>query len=218
MAQHSLRALAFLALVAWPGFAAADPISFKMLPNYSRATFKADAPLETIVGNTAGLGVTGNLTVDPAKPQGARGTIRVDLDTLSSGVEKRDADMKGPKYLDTAAGEANRYAVFEIKSVEVAGPLEPGKEAVAKISGILTIKGKPVSVVVDARVTYVKLTRDQLEKDNQKRWGFTADNLKVRARFATTLTAHGIPIPEMLTLKLANDIQLETDLTFVRAQ
>jgi hypothetical protein len=33
---------------------------------------------------------------------------------------------------------------------------------------------------------------------------------------ATTLTAHGIPIPETLTLKLANDIQLETDLTFVR--
>jgi polyisoprenoid-binding protein YceI len=218
MAHTPLGALVLFGLIAWPLPAAADPISFKLLPNYSRATFKADAPLETIVGNTAGPGVTGTLTVDPARPQGAKGTIRVDLDTLNSGVEKRDADMKGPKYLDTAAGEVNRFAVFEIKSVEATGPLEPGKETPAKVSGILTIKGKPVAIVADARVTYVKLTRDQLEKDNQKRWGFTADNLKVRAKFATTLTAHGIPIPEMLTLKLANDLQLEADLTFVRAQ
>lgn len=218
MLRKSLSLLVLLTCAACPALAAAQPIAFKMLSNYSRATFKADAPLETIVGTTAGAGVIGTLTVDPAKPQGARGTIRVNLDTLSSGVEKRDADMKGPKYLDTAAGDANRYAVFEIKSVEVTGPLEPGKQAAAKVSGILTIKGKPVNVVADARVTYVKLTRDQLETDNQKRWGFTADNLKVRATFATTLTAHGIPIPEMLTLKLANDILLETDLTFVRDQ
>ncbi len=194
----------------------ADPVVFKMLPTYSRATFKADAPLETIVGNTAGPGVTGNLTVDPAKPQTATGTIKVDLSTLSSGVAKRDDDMKGPQYLDTAASEANRYAVFEIKNVELAGPLEPGKEVPAKVTGILTIKGKPVQTVADARVTYIKLTTDQLEKDDQKRWGFTTDNVKVRAKFATTLTNHGIPIPQLLILKLSNDLLLETDLTFVK--
>ena len=142
--------------------------------------------------------------------------IKVDLTTLSSGVAKRDDDMKGPQYLDTAASETNRYAVFEIKGVEAAAPLEPGKEVPAKVSGILTIKGKPVQTVADARVTYIKLTTDQLEKDNQKRWGFTTDNLKVRAKFATTLTNHGIPIPQLLILKLANDLQLETDLTFVK--
>ena len=106
--------------------------------------------------------------------------------------------------------------MFEIKSVEAAGPLEPGKEVPAKVSGILTIKGKPVETVADARITYIKLTTDQLEKDNQKRWGFTTDNLKVRAKFATTLTNHGIPIPQLLILKLSNDLQLETDLTFVK--
>src|SRR5437867_4477358 len=198
-----------LAIPLAPVPAPAEPIAFKMLPTYSRATFKADAPLETIVGNTAGTGVTGNLTVDPAKPQTATGTIKVDLSTLSSGVAKRDEDMRGEKYLDTA-NEANRFAVFEIKNVEVAGPLEPGKETAAKVSGILTIKGKPVQKVADARVTYIQLTSDQLEKDNQKRWGFTTDNLKVRAKFATTLSDHGIPVPQILLLKLSNDILLET--------
>src|SRR5262244_250239 len=67
---------------AWPGVAFADPMNFKMLSNYSRATFKADAPLETIVGTTAGASVTGNLTVDPAQPAAGTGTIKVDLTTL----------------------------------------------------------------------------------------------------------------------------------------
>ena len=193
--------------------ALADPITFKMLPNYSRATFKSDAPLETIVGNTAGEGVTGTLTVDPAKPQAAQGTIKVDLTTVNSGLAKRDEDMRGDKYLDTA-NPANRYAVFEISSVDIGGPLEPGKEMPAKVSGTLTIKGKAVPTVADARVTWVKLTPDQVE--GQKRFGFTSDNIKVRAKFGTTFANHGITIPQLLVLKVSNDIQLETDLTFAK--
>src|SRR6266536_5806639 len=184
-----------------------EPVAFKMLPTSSRATFKADAPLETIVGNTAGPGVTGTLTVDPAKPQTATGTIKVDLSTLSSGVAKRDDDMKGPQYLDTAASEANRYAVFEIKNVELAGPLEPGKEVPAKVTGILTIKGKPVQTVADARVTYIKLTPEQVEA--QKRFGFASENIKVRSKLGTTFSNHGITIPQLMFLKLSNEIAIE---------
>ncbi len=40
--------------------------------------------------------------------------------------------------------------------------------------------------------------------------------MKVRARFATTFSDHGLKIPALLFYKVANDIQLETDLTFVR--
>src|SRR6267143_154676 len=77
--------LAVLALVvALPAWARAEPINLKMLSNYSRATFKTDAPLETVVGNTAGPAVTGNLTVDPLKPATATGTIKVDLTTLNT--------------------------------------------------------------------------------------------------------------------------------------
>lgn len=188
-------------------------MTFKMLSNYSRATFKSDAPLETIVGTTAGPAVTGTLTVDPSRPAGARGSIRVDLTTLNSGVTKRDADMQTPQYLDTA-NEANRFAVFEIKSVDIAGPLAAGTEVPAKVKGILTIKQKPVELIADARVTYVKLTPEQVEA--QKRFGFTIDNLKVRAKFATTFTNHNMAVPQLLLLKLSNEIELETDLTFAR--
>jgi polyisoprenoid-binding protein YceI len=208
-----LTILALAAAAALPPAARAEPMTFKMLSNYSRATFKSDAPLETIVGTTAGPAVTGTLTVDPSRPAGARGSIRVDLTTLNSGVIKRDADMQTPQYLDTA-NEANRFAVFEIKSVDIAGPLAAGREVPAKVKGILTIKQKPVELIADARVTYVKLTPEQVEA--QKRFGFTIDNLKVRAKFATTFTNHNMAVPQLLLLKLSNEIELETDLTFAR--
>ena len=193
--------------------ALADAVPFKLLPNYSRATFRSDAPLETIVGNTAAEGVAGSLMLDLSRPQSAKGTVRVDLSTVKTGIEKRDADMRGKNYFDTEI-EANRWAVFELKSVDVAGALEPGKETPAKVRGVLTIKQRPVEIVADARVTYVTLMPEQVEA--QKRFGFTADNVKVRARFSTTFTNHGMQVPELLFLKLANEIQLETDLTFVR--
>lgn len=193
--------------------ALADAVPFKLLPNYSRATFRSDAPLETIIGNTAAEGVAGSLMLDLSRPQMAKGTVRVDLSTVKTGIEKRDADMRGKNYFDTEV-EANRWAVFEVKSVDVTGALEPGKEMPAKVRGLLTIKQKPVEIVADARVTYVKLIPEQVEA--QKRFGFTADNVKVRARFSTTFTNHGMQVPELLFLKLANEIQLETDLTFVR--
>lgn len=64
----AMGALALTAAAALPSATFAEPINLKMLSNYSRATFKTDAPLETIVGTTAGPAVTGSLAVDPAKP------------------------------------------------------------------------------------------------------------------------------------------------------
>jgi polyisoprenoid-binding protein YceI len=200
-------------LILAPVAVRAEPMTFKMLSTYSRATFKSDAPLETFVGNTAAEGVAGTLVVDPAKPADAKGIVKVDMNAVRTGVEKRDADMRGKNYIDTET-EANRWVTFEVTRVEIAGPLEPGKAVPAKVHGILTVKQKPVERVADATVTYVKLTPDQVEA--QKRFGFTTDNIKVRAKMATTFTDHGLQVPQILSLKVANDIQIETDLTFAR--
>ena len=206
---------AFLVAAGAPLVAGADPIAFKLLPNPSRASFKSDAPLETFVGTAAGGGLAGTLVADPAKPAGTSGQVKVDLNTVSTGVSKRDADMRSKEYLDTEAAEANRWAIFDIKSVDIAGPLQPGKETPAKVRGTLTIRGKSVDTVADARVVYIKLTPEQLE-GGQKRFGLTSDNLKVRANLETTFTNHGMQVPQLFFLKVNNSIQLETDLTFVK--
>lgn len=205
--------LALLMLAAAPVTAAAQQITFKVLPSPSRATFKTEAPLETVLGNTSGPAITGTVTGDPSKPQMATGSIRVDLTTVKTGIDKRDADMRSKDYLETD-NETNRYAVFELKGVETGGPLERSKEMPAKLKGILTIKGRPVEVLADARVTYVTLTPEQLE--SQKRFGFTSDNVRIKAKFNTSFTNHGMQVPQLMFLKLSNDIQIETDLTFVK--
>ena len=115
------------------------------------------SPLETIVGTTGGDGaVTGNLLIDPARPQDAKGTIKVDLNALKTGIDRRDTHMRSKDFLDSESNDANRYAIFEVKAAEVAGPLEPGKTTAAKVRGTLTIRGKPVDTWADCTINYVK--------------------------------------------------------------
>ena len=68
--------------------------------------------------------------------------------------------------------------------------------------------------VADGTVTYIKLTPEQVEQ--QKRFGFTSDNLKVKAKWNSTFTSHGMQVPQLLFLKVANDLQMAADLVFVR--
>src|SRR5437762_8916889 len=193
--------------------AAADVMTFKLLTNYSQASFRSDAPLETFVGTSALESIQGTLTLDPAKPQDAKGLVKVDINRVTTGVEKREADMRGKQYLVTEV-EGNRWVTFEIKNVEIAGPLSPGKEMPAKVHGVLTIKQKPVDTAADATVMYIKLTPEQVEQ--QRRFGFASDNVKVKAKLSSTFTAHGMQVPQLLFLKVANEIQMLADLVFVR--
>jgi polyisoprenoid-binding protein YceI len=213
MRHLSLVALAVIPVALLPVAAVADTINFKLLPRYSYATFKTDAPLETVVGHTADTGLQGELSVDPARPQTAKGTVKVDMNVVRTGIDKRDADMRTKPYLETEV-EANRWLTFEVTGVEISGPLEPGKAVPARIRGLLTVKQKPVERTAEGSVTYIKLSPEQVEA--QKRFGFTSDNIKVRTKLGTTFTDHGMQVPQLLILKLSNDIAIETDLTFIK--
>ena len=103
---------------------------------------------------------------------------------------------------------------FEVQRVEIMGPLVSGKETPAKVHGLLTIKQKAVHKVADAMVTYMKLTPEQVEQ--QKRFGFTSDNVKIKAKLSTTFTDHGMQVPQLLFLKVNNQLELSADLVFVR--
>ena len=210
---RTMAVVVSLLVVAAPLPAGADTMNFKLLTNYSQASFRSDAPLETFVGTSALEGIQGTLALDPARPQDAKGTVKVDMNRVSTGVEKRDADMRGKNYLDTEV-EGNRWVTFEVKKVEIAAGLQPGKEVPAKVHGVLTIKQKPADTVADATVMYIKLTPEQVEQ--QKRFGFASDNVKVKAKVGSTFTAHDMQVPQLLFLKVANDIQMLADLVFVR--
>ena len=63
-------------------------------------------------------------------------------------------------------------------------------------------------------VSYIKLTPEQVEA--QKRFGFTAENLRVKAKLGTKFTNHNMQVPQILILKVSDDIQVETDLILVK--
>ena len=216
-----LIALLLFVVALTPCAAWADTATFVVNTN-SRASFKTEAPLETIVGTVASPGgtplperaVTGTMNVDLAKPQDARGTIKVDLNAVRTGVDRRDSHMRSKDFLDSEANDANRYAIFDVKQIELAGPLVPGKDVPAKIHGTFTVRGKPVDRRAEGTVTYIKLTPEQAEQ--QKRFGFTQDNLRVKMKFDTKFTNHDMKVPQLLILKLSDDILVETDLILVK--
>src|SRR5262249_34895159 len=155
------------------------------------------------------------VTGDPASLQDASGTIRVDLATLHTGIDRRDAQMQSKDFLDTA-DEGDRYATFELKGIEPAAAIEPGQEGPATTRRTLTIRLRrlPVDITADGRIACGKLAPEDL--DTQKRFGFPTDNFRVRAQFPTSFTTHGMQVPQLLILNLANVIQIETDLTLAR--
>ena len=158
--------------------------------------------------------MVGTIVLDPANPQAVKGQIKVDLNTLKTGLDRRDAAMRST-FLQSEGNDANRYAVFDVRGAEIAGPLEPGKARPAKVRGALTIRGKAIETIADCVIHYVRLTPEQAAE--QKIYGFTPDTLRVIARFATTFTNHAMQIPQFLILRVSNDIQLETDLVLVKA-
>jgi len=90
-------------------------------------------------------------------------------------------------------------------------------------NGIKKITGKAIDGnLVIASFKNIEFTNDpiasSLVKDNttQKRFGFTSDNMKVKAKLSSTFTEHGIQVPQLLFLKVANEIQMAIDLVFVR--
>jgi polyisoprenoid-binding protein YceI len=202
-----------VALCAWCISAWAEPRTFNV-NHTSRVTFRTEAPLETIVGTTAGrAAVSGTVVVDAARPQDVRGIVRVDLNALRTGFGLRDAVMRSRIFLDSETNETNRYAVFEVKGVEIAGPIEPGKITPVRVRGTLTMRGKSIETLAESTINYLRLSPEQVE--GQKRLGLAAENIRVTTKFATTFTNHGMKVPAPLIPVVSNDIQLETNLMLV---
>jgi polyisoprenoid-binding protein YceI len=83
--------------------------------------------------------VTLDTDLDPAEPAKARARVEIDVRSIDTGDEQRDAHLRGPEFFD-----ADRYPtiVFELTSVTPTG----GEEY--RVAGDLTIRGitRPVEL------------------------------------------------------------------------
>jgi polyisoprenoid-binding protein YceI len=88
-------------------------------------------------------GVTGSLTLDPAKPNDASVSITVPMSGITTTSTKLNAHLATPDFFDAAKFPT---ATFKSTSVTVSGTS-------AKIAGNLTLKGVTKPVVLDATFT-----------------------------------------------------------------
>jgi len=133
-------AVALVVAIALPVLAHAD--TWKIDPMHTSVEFTVR---HMMISNVKGQfqKTTGTITVDGNDPTSAKIDATIDASSIDSRVERRDADLKSPNFLDVA-----KYPTITFKStkVEAAGP---GKW---KVTGDLTLHGvtKPVALDVES--------------------------------------------------------------------
>jgi polyisoprenoid-binding protein YceI len=169
--------------------------TWKIDPAHSSAEFKVK---HMMISNVKGKfsGISGTLTLDEADPTRSTVEAVVQVATLSTGDEQRDAHLKSADFFD-----AEKFPTFTFKSTEV-GRTAPGEHAVV---GELTLHG------VSRAVSFAVEGPSEPGKDP---WGNTRIGLSATARinrkdfdlsWNAALETGGVLVGEDVTISL--DVQ-----------
>jgi polyisoprenoid-binding protein YceI len=202
LAPAARRAL-LAALVLAPVTAGAAPVELTVLGKLSRAEFKTEAPLETIVGATTDI--AGTVVFDADKPEATHGRIEVGLAALSAGSELLDQHLRDRDWLWT---DQYPRATFDVTGVEIERTAAPGLRARGRVHGRLTVRGVAKGVVAEVLVTPLPPTADLPNAMGTS----PGEVVKVVAYFRTAFTNHGMQVPEVFLYRLSNEIDLTVTL------
>lgn len=162
----------------------------------NKVNFNSSTMLASFTGVTDK--VEGNANVDLKNLKKSSGEIKVMLETLDTGIGKRNEHMKG--VLNTAK---NSLAIFKLKALRTTLKTLPAyKTVVANASGDLTINGvtKPVTTLLN--LTYMP------EKDKSYRQG---NWIHLTTNFNVKLSDYGIKAPGIIPLKVNDTVGLVVD-------
>lgn len=155
----------------------------------NRVEFHSKATLESFSGKAKGI--TAVFDIDPTTLHSTKGRVTVDLRSLDTGIDLRNKHMR-ENHLHT---DSFPNAVFELDSVAGAGTSAIAPTIVT-IHGAMTIHGTTRVVSAPATIT-----------------GLGSDAVRVQAEFPLKITEYGVPRPEFLFLKLAEEVRIIVDLT-----
>lgn len=192
MNKSTLSALCLALLIGPTTMASAQSQTFQVRPNAgSRIQFVSTAPLETITGVSSH--VSGDFTMNPGDLSSMRGTVRVRVASIRTGIDLRDEHLRGPNWLGAGA---NPNATFEITRVEGASTVARGGTVRVRLHGRFSIHGVTRPMVANARVRLVSDTE-----------------VSVRANFRVRLTDHNVSVPLPVRLKVSNEIRVNVRLS-----
>lgn len=175
--------------------AAEQAFDFKDPKGVNHASFALDAPLEAISGNANG--VSGSLTIDPAKPEATKGSIVVDAKTLSVENNMMKQHLLGAEWMDVEKFPTITFTVGSLADVK-----KDGATVTATVKGKFSLKGVEKEISVPAKVTL--LPGKLADRTGGKLKG---DLLVVRTEFTIKRSDYGIN-PKAPTDKVADEVKV----------
>jgi len=167
--------------------------------------FTSSAMIEKIVGTTSNVG--GKVTLDPDNLKApVQAAIKVDLRTISTGIAMRDEHMRSDNYLNTTQFPEATFE-FDGAPTAVVAKLEPGKPADVSFSGKFTVHGVTRPVTVTGKATFL----NEIPEWSQK--GYPGDVLYFDGGFTILLRDYNIQVPQLLVLKLAEEVAVNVSFT-----
>ncbi len=175
--------------------AEAQARTYKVDPASSQIQFVSDAPLEKFTGTLSNA--NGQITVDPNAPSGAKGSVKVEIATIKTGIGLRDEHTKNESWLD-----AKKYPTAEFVLSKVSGidKLKAGEAVEATVQGKFTLHGVTRDVTTKARVRLIPAE------------GGKPEALRIVGSFTVKLKEHNVSIPSIVALKVSPDIVVNVDL------
>jgi polyisoprenoid-binding protein YceI len=196
--KRFISSLALAALLAAPGFARAEPMSWNIDPVHSSVTFKIRHLVSRVQGEFKEF--SGTITYDPADAAAGSVEVVIAAASIDTKNDNRDKDLRSAKFFDVET-----YPDITFKSTKV----EKTEDGDLKVSGDLTMHGITRPVVLDAEF----LGSGPHPRGGQVA-GFSATTTLNRKDFGITwnrvLDAGG-------TL-LGDDVQVEINLEAVHAE
>lgn len=194
-------ALAFaVAALAAPSRSTAAATRFEIHPGGGNmVTFESRAPMETFQGHTDQ--VSGWIEVNPDAIGDSVGVyVEVDLASLDTGIEKRNAHMR-ENHLET-----DKFPKAVFRGATVLSPdssLQPGSTVTLEVAGEFDLHGVKRRLQAPVEVTLVA--------------GNGSPHLHVVTHFDVVLADYSISRPKFLFLKLGDTQHVTVDATAVEA-
>ena len=177
---------------------AATAVAYTIDPAHSSVGFKIRHFMIAYVRGGFS-GVTGDVIFDSVNPDNTKINASIDLNTLHTHDEKRDAHIKGADFLDA---EKNPKVSFVSKKVVADGKNQ------WKVTGDLTLRGVTKEVTLDVESAGVE------SKDpwGNLRTGASAETTVKRAEFGLTFNA---PL-ETGGFMLGDDVHVHMDIELIK--
>ena len=168
-------------------------------------TFNISAPLETIVGTSAG--VSGHYKFDPNNVKGSGyGAFTVDVTSFNTGIDLRDEHFRD-NFLETGDYPTSTFELEKITRAS-SSSVKSGESVDVEAEGTMALHGVSRKETVKATITYI-------EGSEATKGVLPGNIVALNANFRVALADYGIKRPEMLVLKVGThvDISLVARLT-----